>query len=645
MKDKSQFKYPLNVLLGFAILVGAGLTIVSSALLPAMGDLFAILTFIACFALGVRVVFRNFFKPASSATDDQGDVLQEKSSAVSKWVLLVVGVISLVGFYLFYLVPPISLDDINMESMALPLAVHSLEIARLKQVPAEEFFNRDPLFENMKQQDPQQAFGYPHQRFGLKHFASSWPVFACFYLPFDKIFGVTNDASTAYATFFTFATLLLITWFAWNLYGPFTGMLTAGFFVSSLLILINTKVAIQQITCSMFLITCLAVALFQYQRSPRAHWICLIALLMGFTFMTAWIDFGFAVLLLALGLTFLGPKKITVLVREFAMIVTLACLTVVGFIYIYHWVYGLDLADIYRAIGDVYLSRLSEGAVPAHPLSLGEKSMWGFRWMFINSAAFDHPDKYLEDTPAISYLFSALFFVGVFFAIIRRTRIDRWLLCWLLAVFGTLASIYMYENRYALMGLPAMAVIASRGAQECYLWFKKRFRLVGQAFVVMLVLGLLASYVTTYHNYYNRYLLHRRGDLELDRPRGHHDLWKWLSATYSDTDTLVILNDPITFASIIPLYNNFVFHKNYNYIYLNHYIRGDAKPEDVRSLEKQIFSRYSKIVYALTTISLGGPNWNNDPAAVLRLHSGQNPDFTYVYDGRLLIHAYVVNRG
>jgi len=548
-------------------------------------------------------------------------------------VFLVLG-----AFYWLYLsqISTIISSDGDGEAWDNPLTVAHLERAREHGVSAEQYFKNDPIFENIKQQDPHQAFGYYGHRFRFEFFAFAMPLPNALYIPFVKILGVGAQTVAAYSNFFSLLAIGCVALLALKMFGRWHALLSCLLMLTSLSWLIHTQAGHASWMPSAVMINGLVLSLYSYMRSLRRGFLVPAAFLLGLMYLLGWISVVFGILIVALTIALEGQKSVKLVFADLGLIIGIALITVLAFTLVYATYYHCGLGSIHRGIFDGMFGRFTEGGAPNHPLSIGGKLVYAFKCMAIDSQTFDHTNKYLEGKPAIPYLFTLFFFVGLLYCIKDRFPADRLLLIWLVAVFGFLGSIFTFTHRYALMGLPAMGIVAARGIMGLYadlLHFQKR--IASAIFALLMAGAMVFAFFSTHRSYYVDYMLHKPPDFDRDRGRGQSQFATWLKKNCPPAETLVVMSDPIMFPHVCLLFNAFGY--DYKFVYWNNYFGTRSTVEQVKDWEKEVLSKYRKIVFAFSTQILGDQQrggYLNDWRPFVAAHPGMKPQFAYSYSGR-----------
>ncbi|MBN1670969.1 MAG: hypothetical protein JXR37_08050 [Kiritimatiellae bacterium] len=555
-------------------------------------------------------------------------------SAASPWLFGAAVVVALAALVILYLAPVFSMDDISPETVQEFLAVGHVMLASEKGVHPDEYFACDPYWDDVKRESPREAYmTAPKGMFVWEFFAKLSPLRFCCSWPFVKFAGVSKQAVALHSVSFMLAVLVMLAALGFKAYGRWHALLAVLFLLSSLSWLIHVKSGYQVWMPSVFLMCGIAFCLYLYASTLRRAPLLTAGALLGFLSTSAWISATLAVPVIFLSVVLLGPRSIKRMVADLAL--TGAATLCANFaIYAVHaaW-YGCSPADLYHVTYKAMTERWTQGSVPAVQLPLSGRLAYAFRNMFVDMRSFDHLDKCLEGTPAISWLFTGCLFLGVLCAIKDRSAGDIVLLVWAFTVFGILGVLYLFQHRYALMGLPALALLGARGvmgaAQDLA---RSKFRLVAPAFILATGLMLAVAFFTTYRDYYDTFTHHKRPDFEVDRLRGHFKTLEWLKANCQPEDTLTVMSDPIMFHDT--MFEFYTFDQLYRYAFWCNRFKTDTTPKQVLAWEREQLKTYKRIVYMFSSQLLGDPRtgrYSNDWRPFLAAHPGIKPVFTYRY--------------
>ena len=190
-------------------------------------------------------------------------------SALLSHVAFAVCTVAVAGVFVWlYFVNIFIVEDVSTEAMGDPLTVAYIEEARSKGVPLEEFFATDPLFKWHKRMEPN-AYGFPRDLFIYECFAKTAPLIMVAYLPFIKMLGVSSKTVACYSTFYMMATILMMIFFAFKIYGRWCAVFSVLFLSSSIIWLIHTRIGYGTWMPSTFLIVSVAVCGFYYMKTQK----------------------------------------------------------------------------------------------------------------------------------------------------------------------------------------------------------------------------------------------------------------------------------------------------------------------------------------------------------------------------------------
>ena len=565
--------------------------------------------------------------------------------SVKSWALFTAAaLVTFLAFYWLFLDRLFVCEDVNMETMDWPLSVAHLELAREKGVPPAVYFQSDPVWNNLKEQDSKGAYAYFHNRFQFEFFSYISPLVNFLYVPFIRLAGVSAATVALYATFFAAVAWIMTGMLALRFFGRWCALLAMLFLISSLSWLIHTKVGYAPHMPSASLMALLALCAYSYACqaadspgfSRRAGPLAGMGCLFGLMYLVGWVTVAFGALMACLVIALNGPRRVGSALADlglvFAAALAAVLLATIGYAAWYH----CSFTEIHSAIRDLMFGRFFQGGVPGQEMTLAGKLAYAFRCTFWDMRTADHLDKCLEGFPAIPPIFGVLFGVGLLYSIKERTLADKTLLIWLVSVFGVLGSFFTFTHRYALLVLPAMSIVAARGVagvtRDVFRWRGDVARL---AFVSGVVLLMGLSLMQTHRLFYVGYMLQKPPDFEVDRARGHAPFAKWLQQTGSPQDTLVVLGDPVMFPHTSFLFNT--FGSDYRFVYWPNYFGTASTPEQVREWEQRQLAQYRQIVYAFSPFLLGNPRtgiFSNDWRPFQEAHPGLRPVWTYSYAAR-----------
>ncbi len=559
----------------------------------------------------------------------------KRFSSSSLWFIAAT-LVALTAFFWLYLVHLFIVKDVNPEAMDIPLTVAYLELARDQGIPLDTYFQDNTLWGNLKQQNPKGAYTDYSGRFQFEFFALQAPLLSILYLPFIKLLGVSSKTVAIYSTFFSVTALITSIILAWKAFGQWCALLSLFLMLSSLSWLIHTKIGYAAWMPSVTLINILALCLYSYMQNGRREILIVTGCLLGLMYLAGWIIIIFGILLVGLVLLLKNLQRILHLLLDLEVIALSFLGTVVVFTLGYAFYYHCNVWDIHSAILDAMFGRFSQGEPGLLQLSLGQKIGYAFKCMCLDSRTLDpHADKFLEGRPAIPYLFTLCFLIGLFYAIKNRSPADKLLLLWVLSIFGFIGSAFIFSHRYALLAMPAMGILAAQGViafgNNLARWNKKLI----PAYYLLVGFGILFALQSTHYDYYVTYTLHKEPNLESDNKRGHAEIATWLKKTCSPHHTLVVLGDPTMFSHTAFLFNTFGY--DYRFVYWMNYFGSQSTSQQITAWEKKIFKQYPKIVYLFSNQFLGDPTTNtviNDWRPFAIAHPGIKPHLTYSYSDR-----------
>ncbi|MCX7825822.1 MAG: hypothetical protein N2689_09725, partial [Verrucomicrobiae bacterium] len=592
-------------------------------------------------ALLLGACWRRFFGRAEA--DGAARVTEPREGSVPQFMFWAALAVTMGMFYWLYLAQLFVIEDPNAEAMESPLAVALLEQARATGRPANVFWREDPLVAHWKEQDPVYTKA-PLGRFKMQWTGQAHPLLNFCYVPFIKALGVNRKAIACYSTFFGIIAWVGTGLLAWRMFGCWCGPLAAALMATALGWLIHVRVGYHQPVPSVALMVLLACCLYSYWRNQKRWALMLSGCLLGLMYLAGWIVILFGLLLAGAALVFGGPRRLMTVAFHGLCMAGCAVVVAVVVAWLYAARYDFPASEIHETIREMTLGRYKEGEPGLLKLSASGKMAYAFTCLFWDSRTLDgHVDKYLEGHPAIPWVFSAFLWVGLLFAIWRGGIADQVLLFWMLAVLGVLGLLFIYGHRYALVGLPALSIVAARGISACGSGWRKPLSLYwGIGVGVML----LATAWSTHTAFYSRYLRQKEANFEMDRMRGHHAFVEWLGRGGKPEETLVVLSDTIMFPPTCYVFNT--YGQRYAWVYWSNYFRTGSPPEQVRAWEKQQPSHIRRIVYAFSPTLLGDPQrglYVNDPRPFFEAHPDLKPCWTYSYAGRPpLILAFEVRR-
>jgi len=205
--------------------------------------------------------------------------------------------------------------EIGCEALDKPLAVAHVFKVREKNVSLREYMQNDPVWADMKREDPEWSYAYVGKRFQYEFFACQAPLLSLCYAPFVKLFGVSTAAVTLYSTFFATATVLLMAWLAWKAFDGWHAIAAILCMTGSLIWLIHVKAAHASWMPSAFLLCGMACCLHVYSTAGRRWALGVAAACLGLLYLTGWLSHVVGFFLLALALLDRHCKSEIVLLR------------------------------------------------------------------------------------------------------------------------------------------------------------------------------------------------------------------------------------------------------------------------------------------------------------------------------------------
>lgn len=505
-------------------------------------------------------------------------------------------------------------EDYNVESMDVPLTLGLM----LKNQPA--------VVENYYREDNAGAFAYPNKKSRFEHHSLGMPMLTTCYIPFIKLYGVGNKALAMHSLFFTLLAFALTGWIAYKIYGFWSAIISVGFLLSSLSWMIHSYNSVMHSFVGVCIMMGLVLMVLYYNKfglpSLTTPWMqCIIGALLGMAFLTSWIVFPFCCIF-TFWTVFYADRMRWITVSFLAFIIL--------FVTAYAASFGLSDAGIWGTIISCFTSRFTEGQNPAIQVALWQKPLYAFKWLFWDMQCFDHPDKYLEGYPAIPLVFTAFFFIGFFN--LGNLNIDKVSRQWFLSVFLVLITIYLYANRYMIVTLPAMALIASYGVFVLYAKFK------GSLYYVWIAGALILGSIITTRHQFDKFIWAKPQNFEVDRMRGHTALYTWIKSVADPKDTMIILGDSINLNAVPLIFHT--FENPYRFMMYTNYEWGTKFQEENLKLRG-----FKKAIFIFSTMLLSdGKTTFNDPTPFLKLHPEIKPDFDYCYQWRdPHIYGYIIN--
>ena len=567
--------------------------------------------------------------------------------AVGRQWLFALALTITVGFFSWmYFADIFANEDIFSDAMDKPLAVAHVLKAREKGVSLHQYMQNDPVWANMKREDPKWSYAYPGKRFQFELFACQAPFLSVCFLPFIKLFGMTAAAITLYSTFFSSAGLMLMAWLVWKAWDGWHAIAAVLCVTSSLIWLIHIKTAYAAWMPSVFLICGMACCLYVYSTTGRRRALSMAGMCLGLLYLTGWLSHVAGFFLLALTMFAMRRRPLKVFFADGLLLaaITIATILLVSGVYA-AWAH-CSFWEIHVAMFDEMLNRFTLGGVPMlEKLSFPEKLAYAFRCMFVDSATPDNVDKCLEDEPAIPLLFSVFTVIGLLYAIKNRSALDKLAMHWLVAAFVLLGCVMTYTHRYALLGLPAMAILASRGIVCLGNDIRRTNIYASRGYTLLVGLALCITIILTHHSYFEVYLHHKRPDFEVERCRGWGVLTRWIKDRFSPSDTLLVFGDPIMFIRTFPMF--YFYDRPFRFIYWSNYFNSFSTTNQVRDWEQLQLSKFRRLVFIFSPVLLGDPQAQgvmNDFRPFIAAHENIKPVFVHAYDGRTLFFAFEITR-
>lgn len=513
----------------------------------------------------------------------------------------------MIAIYLLLISKP--LKNLNTEAMDEAMAIGYLSNPNAN------------MWNNYKEQDPG-AFSYTNHNFHPEWVLKSAPILTILCYPFVKIFGVNYVSITAFSIFFSVLVIVLTFLLALKMTDKWTALIACFFLLSSLSFVIHSKASMYQHMPSVCLMIGIAYCLLEFE----TYTLTLLGVLLSLCYLTGWIVFPLAVLLVAVNLGlpfFMNAIKLRINIEDvFCGIITAASilaffLTTTSLITgIYSLFTGYSFLDINHSILSGYLSRFTQGSVPSANLSWYETPIYCLKLIFWDMTAIDHPDKYMEGRPMMPFLFSQVFIIGLVRVMVidRHLKSSQVLIQWLLVIMGFLMTAYLSSGRYLLLVMPCMAIMAAIAVTN----------LMSRN---LLIVAIFSTIIGTWVDY-STFTQHSKPNFERDRLRGFYEFSQWLRYKTDPSNTMVVLGDPINLSAWPLMLHN--YEKPYNFVYWTNY---KDKSEIARiPMDK---------VYVFAATLLGDPPVNSWFGF---LSTRQAPDFTYSYDGRDLFFAFIVKK-
>ena len=548
--------------------------------------------------------------------------------------ILCIGVTGLM-FYVFYFHKLTSVEDLNMEAVDIPLAVSFLEKAKSQKISFYDFAKSDPTLLNLDAENYKMANDYVGIM-QFKYMAGQAPLTAFMYLPFIKLFGVTNLAVALYSVTYFAITLALLWLLIHKMYGKWHPFPALWLIMTNLAFLIHIKMVYAVWMPSFLVLTIEAICLYMYMQDGRKIWLILCGFTICLLLLIAWITIAFGVLFCMILIIWNDIKKgITKTFCSLIWIFVPCVVLTAVWIPAYSAYYNLPTSEMAGVLLMGVLNRFFQGGVPIVDLSVSGRLGYAFKCMFVDSTTFDHIDKCIEGVPAVNIIFALLILVGLVYSFKDRKPQDVLILVWALSVFGFLVVAFDFTHRYAIMGVPALAVIASRGCLSLMSEFYKRQLVKTTAITSIFLVGVwLVSAFVTYDNYYRGYEKEKKPDFEVDRVRGHNFIFSWIVKKFDPVDTLVVLGDPIMVS-----HNSFLFYTaghsfKFKYYYNTCYNGlGIRTPQAFREWQARMLTEYKNIIFVIPLINFYRTNpiyWH----PIVEVNKDIKPALVYSYAGR-----------
>ncbi|MFZ2642787.1 MAG: hypothetical protein WA117_17460 [Verrucomicrobiia bacterium] len=573
-------------------------------------------------------------------------ILPLRESRRWRWAGALAFAVALALFAWMFFADIFAYKDIGCESLDKPLAVAHVFKVREKNVSLHEYMQNDPVWADMKREDPQWSYAYVGKRFQYEFFACQAPLLGFCYAPFVKLFGVSTEAVTLYSTFFATAAILLMAWLAWKAFDGWHAIAAIFCMTSSLILLIHVKAPQASWMPSMFLLCGMACSLRVYSTTGRRWALGVAAACLGLLYLTGWLSHVVGFLLLALVMLVMRQRPLKTLFMDGVLAAAVATATILVISGGYAAWAHCSFREIHATMFDDMFNRFSLGGVPVlEKLTFPEKLGYAFRCFFMDSATPDHVDKCLEGSPAIPPLFSIFIVIGAFYAIKNRSASDKIVMLWLVAVFGLLGAAMTYAHRYALLGLPAMAILASRGIVGLGNDLLRLNARAAYGYALAIGAAFCITICTTHHSYFENYLHHKQAEFEVDRERGRGVLSQWIKDHYSPDDTLVVYGDPIMFGRTFGMF--YFFDRPFRFMYWSNYFDTRSTVEQVKAWEQTQLSRFRRLVFVFSPVLMGDPQtqtFKNDYRPFIAAHGNIKPAFVHAYDGRVLFFTFEINR-
>jgi len=610
-------------------ILGVVLAVFVSQLNSKLGDAFAYIALLLMVVLLFRLTWRRF-RIRSNIERSIPLVEPKTNRSVWFWPCVVLTITIVVWLYLTQMFVN---KDPNPESMDNPLTVAFMEQARAMSLPINEFWQKDHLITHWKEQDPYYTWQtVPGNRFKAQWLMQAQPFENICYTPFVKWLGVGRETIICYSTFYAFLAWGGAWLLAWRMFGRWVGLLAAILMATSLGWLIHVRAGSSQVTPSVALMVALALCLYSHWQNGRRWSLVVAGCILGCMYLVGWIVIVFGVLFAGAVLLLDGKHDLNGLIKGTGIVIVAAVATAVCVAWIYAWLYKLPPLEVHQAIKEMMFGRFREGELRFLKLSTSGKMAYLAKCLFWDGQTFDgHVDKYLEGYPAVPYIFSVFFVLGLLYSFKESNAAGKFLLLWIVPVMCIIGVFHDYSHRYALVGLPAMSILAAYGISVCGDELRKT---LAPFYWISLGLCLIATAWSTHGAFYGDYLNHKPPNFD-DRLRGHHDFVEWMHHTGKANETLVVMSDPVMYPGAGFVFNTYT--QQYRWVYWSSFFSTGTTIEQVRDWENHLPTNIHRIVYAFSPTLLGDAKrgvFFNDPRPFIVAHPDARPVWTYAYDNR-----------
>jgi len=551
------------------------------------------------------------------------------------------GIILNILLFYFLQVYHFGIEDVDMEVAPLPVAVGCLEQARSEGLPLKTYLARNEWCIDFVR-EVANARSFPGNIISCEYFVYAEPMGIVAYLPFIKLFGVGLRTVEIYGCFWTFACLVLLFLIVRLILGKWYDILAVLFLQSSVIWLIHAKLGNSQWMPTVFLTLGIVLCVYYYWTTNRPLAILSAAAILGILCGELWIGFFLNGCLIGLAILLQWKARRWRIFADYLMVGIVVAVTFFSFISIYASIFHVQISDIYMTIFNSAFRRFNQGGIPAFQPSLWGKLCYAMKCLFVDSTQMDHDNKYLEGAPAVSWIFTVFFFVGLILVLKRRSVTDRWILLWIATCFFAMTFVYLFAHRYSLLLLPAMAIMAAIGVIDPLCMCMKKYK-AGYVLVLAMVLTglILFTHYQTYSQYYGKYTLHKKVSFENDRIRGHAKVADWIKSNCNSSRTLIVLSDYIMTDWATYRFNT--YDRNYRFVYWNNYIKGSASELQIHEWIQSLLKLYEDVCFVFSTQLMGNPLTGecfNDWRPFVRAYPGMKPSFVYSYDNRTLLVVF-----